>query len=119
MSGLWVNTGIEQWPIVVKKHNQNITTCSFRDNMPLLVKSVASFSNAPLKGIFYFGLSISLFAGIYILYLVNLWIQIEKSLSDWNSVMASIWLLGGIIISCLGVKGIYLSKVFSATKRRP
>ena len=33
--------------------------------------------------------------------------------------MASIWLLGGMIISFIGVIGIYLSKIFSETKQRP
>ena len=37
----------------------------------------------------------------------------------WTSVMASVWLLGGLIIAFIGVIGIYLSKVFSETKRRP
>jgi putative glycosyltransferase len=40
-------------------------------------------------------------------------------LSGWTSVMASIWLLGGMIISFLGILGIYLSKIFSETKQRP
>jgi putative glycosyltransferase len=33
--------------------------------------------------------------------------------------MASIWLLGGMVISFIGVIGSYLSKIFSGTKRRP
>ena len=33
--------------------------------------------------------------------------------------MASVWLLGGLIISFLGIIGIYLSKIFSETKQRP
>ena len=33
--------------------------------------------------------------------------------------MASIWLLGGLIIMLIGVVGIYLSKVFTETKQRP
>ena len=33
--------------------------------------------------------------------------------------MASIWLLGGTIISFIGVIGIYLSKIFAEAKRRP
>jgi putative glycosyltransferase len=33
--------------------------------------------------------------------------------------MASIWLIGGMIISFIGVIGIYLAKIFSETKRRP
>jgi putative glycosyltransferase len=30
-----------------------------------------------------------------------------------------VWLLGGLMISFLGVIGIYLSKMFVETKRRP
>ena len=33
--------------------------------------------------------------------------------------IASVWLLGGLIIAFIGVIGIYLSKIFSETKRRP
>ena len=33
--------------------------------------------------------------------------------------MASIWVLGGLIISFIGVVGIYLSKIFIETKQRP
>jgi putative glycosyltransferase len=52
-------------------------------------------------------------------YLVTHWIFLAKPLSGWTSVMASIWLLGGLIISFVGVVGIYLSKIFSETKQRP
>jgi len=44
---------------------------------------------------------------------------LAKPLSGWTSVMASIWLLGGMVISFIGVVGIYLSKIFSETKQRP
>ena len=33
--------------------------------------------------------------------------------------MASIWLLGGLLMSFVGIIGIYLAKVFSEAKRRP
>ena len=40
-------------------------------------------------------------------------------LEGWTSVMASIWLIGGMIILFLGVIGIYIAKIYSETKRRP
>jgi putative glycosyltransferase len=40
-------------------------------------------------------------------------------MDGWTSVMVSIWLLGGMIISFVGVIGIYLSKIFTETKQRP
>ncbi len=119
IAGLWHITGFDQRPQVVKKHSTSETTYTFRRKMSLLVNSVTSFSNAPLVGIFYIGVSISLVAVLYIGYLAIQWSFLAKPLSGWTSVMASIWLLGGMIISFIGVVGIYLSKIFSETKQRP
>ena len=119
IAGLWEITGFEQRGILVKKHSTSETTYSFRHKMAILVNSVTSFSNAPLVGIFYIGIVIFLLATLYSLYLVTNWLFFAKPLSGWTSVMASVWLLGGLIISFIGVIGIYLSKIFSETKRRP
>jgi putative glycosyltransferase len=119
MAGLWHITGFDQQPHVVKKHSTSQTTYTFRRKMSLLVNSVTSFSNAPLVGIFYVGLAISLLAMGYISYLCLQWFFWAKPLSGWTSVMASIWLLGGMVISFIGIVGIYLSKIFSETKQRP
>ena len=35
------------------------------------------------------------------------------------SLIVSVWFLGGMTIFCLGVIGIYLSKIFIETKDRP
>lgn len=119
MAGLWHITGFDQRSQIVKKHSTSESTYTFRRKMSLLVNSVTSFSNAPLVGIFYIGVSISLFAILYIGFLAIHWLFLAKPLSGWTSVMASVWLLGGMIISFIGVVGIYLSKIFSETKQRP
>ena len=33
--------------------------------------------------------------------------------------MGSIWLIGGLIISFIGVVGLYLAKIYTETKQRP
>ena len=119
IAGLWYITGFAQCPQVVKKHSTSKTTYNFRRKMSLLVNSVTSFSNAPLVSIFYIGVLISILAIFYTTYLVINWMFLAKPLSGWTSVMASIWLIGGMVISFIGVVGIYLSKIFSETKRRP
>jgi putative glycosyltransferase len=119
MAGLWHITGFDQKSQTVKKSSTSKTTYTFRKKMSVLVNSVTSFSNAPLVSIFYIGVSISFFAMLYIGYLIIHWLYLAKPMSGWTSVMASIWLLGGMIISFIGVVGIYLSKIFSESKRRP
>lgn len=119
MAGLWHITGFDQQPCKIQKHSTSITTYTFRMKLSLLVRSVTSFSNAPLVHIFYLGFSISLLATLYIIYLIINKFFLASPLSGWTSVMASIWLLGGMIISFIGVVGIYISKIFIETKQRP
>jgi putative glycosyltransferase len=119
MAGLWHITGFEQVPSIVKKHSTSASTYTLSKKIALLINSLTSFSNLPLVSIFYIGLSISLLAMTYIGYLIIYWFFFAKPLSGWTSLMASIWLLGGMVISFIGVVGIYLSKIFSETKQRP
>lgn len=113
LAGLWHITGFEQFPYMVKKHSSSATTYTFRKRISVMVNSITSFSNTPLILIFYIGLLIMLIAFVGILYLVANKMLFAKPVSGWTSVMASIWLLGGMIISFIGVVGIYLSKIFS------
>lgn len=119
MAGLWYITGFDQRPQLICKHSTSETTYTLRRKILLLVNSITSFSNAPLIGIFYFGIIISLVSGTSTGYLLMNRIFFSHPLSGWTSVMASIWLLGGLIISFIGIVGIYLSKIYSETKRRP
>jgi putative glycosyltransferase len=40
-------------------------------------------------------------------------------IEGWASILASVWLIGGLIIFILGIIGIYLSKLFLEIKNRP
>ena len=119
MAGLFHITGFDQRPHIVKKHSTSASTYTLRRKLSLLVNSVTSFSNAPLVSIFYIGLTISCLAALHIAWLLLRWFILDTPLTGWTSVMASIWLLGGMIIAFIGVVGIYLSKVYAETKQRP
>lgn len=119
IGGLWYITGFDQRPHTVKKHSTSETTYTFRKKLSIIVNAVTSFSSLPLTGIFYAGLGIFCFALVWAGYLVLHRIFVPQPISGWTSIMVSIWLLGGLILSSVGVVGIYLSKVFSETKRRP
>ena len=119
LGGLFSHAGFNQLPQVVKKHSTSETTYTLRRKISLLVNSVTSFSDKPLVGIFYIGALISIFAAAYVTYITLNWLLFSHPPSGWTSVMASIWLLSGLIISFLGVIGVYLSKIFIETKKRP
>ncbi len=92
---------------------------SFSKGISLAFNAIISFSNKPLKIFVKFGMIISFLA--FIGGLVNLIYYLEGSIkvSGYSSLIISIWLLSGIIITVIGVVGIYIGKVFEQTKNRP
>lgn len=119
LAGLLSITGFIQHHQTVRKHSTSKSTYTLARKMSLLINSVTSFSNVPLIGIFYIGSLIFLVASGYTASLIIRWLYFAKPLTGWTSLMASIWLLGGLVISLIGIVGIYLSKIFSETKQRP
>jgi putative glycosyltransferase len=119
MLGLWHITGFEQRSLPVVKLNTSPTTYTFRRKIAMAVSSVTSFSNAPLFAIFYIGALISLIAGLYLIFLLVAWAVQLRPPEGWTSLIASVWFLGGLTISFIGIIGIYLATIFSETKRRP
>jgi hypothetical protein len=43
----------------------------------------------------------------------------EFTVTGWASLILSIFLIGGVQISILGIVGIYISKIFNEVKSRP
>lgn len=119
LAGLWHITGFAQTPVEVLKLSLSPTTYTFRRKLGIMVNSITAFSNAPLIFIFYVGVTISLLALGYILWLVVSRLFLSTVQSGWTSLIASVWLVGGLNILFLGVIGIYLSKIFTETKQRP
>ncbi|MCX4028813.1 glycosyltransferase [Endozoicomonas sp. SM1973] len=119
MAGLWVITGFDQQPYKVVKHNCSETTYSFYKKISQFINSVTAFSKRPLLGIFIIGCFIFMISALWAGYLIVNWLFWERPPNGYTSLMASIWLLGGMVTAFLGIIGIYLSKVYSETKQRP
>jgi dolichol-phosphate mannosyltransferase len=41
------------------------------------------------------------------------------TVAGWSSMMASLWLIFGILMSIVGVVGLYVGRTFDETKSRP
>jgi putative glycosyltransferase len=119
LTGLFVTAGFAQAPYPVTKHASSASTYGFARKVGFAVDSLVSFSSFPLVAIFWLGLGISAIAALFTAWLVIRRLFLDVPLEGWTSVMASIWLLGGLVICFVGVVGLYLAKVFSEVKQRP
>lgn len=119
IGGLWAITGFAQRSHRIAKHHTSQTTYTLRHKVAVMVNSVTSFSNFPLVAIFYVGAAIFAGASALTAYVVVQWAFLDEPVSGWTSLFISVWLLGSMIVSFIGIVGIYLAKMFSEVKRRP
>ena len=119
ISCLWLITGFKQTEVVIEKHRLSRSSYSMGKKVSLAINGITSFCEKPLIIIFYIGFWIFLLSLVYTGFLVINKLIFSQAVDGWTSVMASIWLLGGMVISFIGVIGIYLSKIFLEIKQRP
>ena len=95
------------------------TSYTFRKLWKLANETIIAYSDKPLRLSIRFGFIVSAFAFAYGSYVIYLALVYGKPIAGWSSLIASLYFLGGIIISILGILGVYLGKTFDEAKHRP
>jgi polyisoprenyl-phosphate glycosyltransferase len=95
------------------------STYTFAKLWRLATEIMIAYSDKPLRLAVRFGFLISLIAFGGGIYIVGHSLLYGSPVVGWPSLFVSIWFLGGVIISILGIIGIYLGKTFDEAKKRP
>jgi len=90
----------------------------FKKMLAFAIDGITSFSVKPLRLITTVGLVIFVVSLLMLLYTLVSWVT-GNAVLGWTSTLASIWMIGGIQLLCLGVIGEYVGKIYNETKRRP
>lgn len=116
---IFVLTGFNQVGITVTKQSKGASTYTFSKKLKMTVEIITSLSHRPLYLIFILGsVWLAISGGVFLMILFQKWLY-GAEIEGWASIMASVWLIGGVIIFLIGVIGIYLSKIFLEIKDRP
>ena len=118
IGGLWVITGFRQVGIAISKEHRKESSYSFLLRFAGLLNAITSFSTVPLNLMVGFGMIVSFVSFAFGIFVV-LDKLVHNSAAGWASLIVSIWFMGGMIVFCLGIIGIYISKIFIETKNRP
>lgn len=95
------------------------TSYTFRKLWRLASDTIVAYSDKPLRLAIRFGFVISFSAFVYGAWILYRALVHGVPIAGWSSLIASIYFLGGVIISILGIIGVYLGKTFDEVKRRP
>lgn len=117
--GIEALSGHPRKVITGSKKDKGSSTYSLRKKIQVAIHYITSLSALPLVYIFYLGCGITLFSLAEIFWLLLKKFIFGAEANGWVSIMASMWLIGGILIFCVGVVGIYISIIFTEVKKRP
>jgi len=79
---------------------------------------ITSFSVTPIRLVLMVGIAssiISILSGVYFLFLK----LFGNTQTGWTSLIISIWLIGGLQLSAIGLIGEYIGKIYKESKQRP
>jgi putative glycosyltransferase len=121
LAGMMYWIGFSQVGIPIsKRKREGKTTYGFFKKVNLMFNAVSSYSAAPLVFMFYVGILVSLISFLVgIFYIVKKLLYPELILFGWTSIILTIIFCFGLLITCIGVIGIYLSKIFNQSINRP
>ena len=95
------------------------STYTYAKLLRLGIDTIVAYSDKPLRLAIQFGFivaGLSMLAGVW--FAAKVWL-FGSPMLGWTSMIVSLYFLSGLIISILGLNGLYLGKVFNETKKRP
>ncbi len=95
------------------------STYTYAKLWKLAAETIIAYSDKPLRLAVRFGFIMALFSFCYGVYFLAHALFYGSAIPGWNSLIVSLYFIGGIIISILGIIGIYLGKTFDESKKRP
>lgn len=101
-----------------ERHSGN-SSYTFIKKIKTAVADITSFSNRVLYVPIYLGFFSAFISLLYVAYVFYRYFVLGTDPEGWSTLVAAVFLFGGMILSTLGIMGIYLGNIFDMNKDRP
>jgi dolichol-phosphate mannosyltransferase len=115
----WVGFEKTYLPIQHDERAEGKSTYNLSRLFRLAFDTIISFSDKPMRLMVQMGLFVTLISFVVGVVFIIRYCMGLIEVMGFASLIISLWLLGGIIISLIGIVGIYLGKLFEKAKDRP
>ena len=114
-------TGFRKTSIPVQHDARNDGSSSYtlRKLMRLALDIMLSYSDKPLRLVATLGIIVSMIALAMTGFSLYRYLHGDVTVAGYTSLIASMWLLAGVILFCMGIIGLYVGRVFENVKSRP
>lgn len=114
-------TGFRQGVVEVEHaaRAQGRSSYTFRRMLRLATDIVLGYSEKPLRMVAALGIGCSAISFAMVVVATLRWLDGDIAVAGYTSIIASIWLVGGLLLFSVGVVGLYVGQVFRNVKGRP
>ena len=120
LRGLIPQIGLKSTTVddVISERYAGTSKYTLKKMLNLALNGITAFSVKPMYAITYLGVLVLIITFCIAIYVVRA-IILGTAVPGWSSMILSIWLVGGFVILCIGITGIYIGKIFNEVKHRP
>jgi len=115
----WVGFRKFYLPVQHAERFEGSSTYNFKGLFRLALNTILAFSDKPLRLTAKVGFIIAILSFILGICYLGLYLTGHIQVIGFTSIILSMWFLSGVIMSILGMVGIYIGKVFEKVKERP
>lgn len=115
----WVGFRSASIPVEHAKRTSGQSSYNLRKMLKLAVGIALSYSEKPLRMVAGSGLVAALVAFLMVGYSLARWLAGDVAVAGFTSIIASLWLVGGMVLFSLGIVGLYVGQVFRNAQGRP
>jgi dolichol-phosphate mannosyltransferase len=115
----WTGFRRTSMPVQHEARSEGRSAYTWRRLVRLGLDIILSNSDKPLRLVAVAGIVISLVALVITAYSLLRYLHGDVGVAGYTSLIASMWLLAGVMLFCMGVIGLYVGRVFESVKARP
>jgi len=115
----WVGFKQGYLPVKHAQRAEGTSGYNFFKLIRLAENTIINFSNKPLLLVLRLGFMVVILSMIIALFYLVSYLLGYIQVSGFTTLIISVWLIGGLLMSVIGVVGLYISKIFDRVKGRP
>lgn len=115
----WVGYKSTKVNVEHDERNEGESSYNLKRLINLALDIILAYSDKPIRLLIKTGLLISGISVLVALIYFIKWLKGDVLVLGYTSLIISLWLLSGIILSTLGIIGLYVGKTFEGVKKRP
>jgi len=115
----WTGFRAASIPVRHDARGEGGSAYTLRKLLRLALDIILSYSDKPLRLVAALGIIVSLIALGMSAFSLFRYLHGDVSVAGYTSLIASMWLLAGVTLFCMGIIGLYIGRVFESVKFRP